>query len=161
MRGGRDIEAVSTPRGTDPIDRLMARLDGVRHTGVDRYVARCPSHDDRRPSLSIRMLPDGRLLLKCWSGCSAAEVVAAAGLELRDLFPERPEHHRPAERKPWRDAGLEGLRALVDEVNLVFVVAARMCAGIGLTDSDRDALALACERLNGALLLVEGGHRRG
>lgn len=153
--------AALTARGSDdPAARLLSRLEAVKQTGPDKWIARCAGHVDRRPSLAIRVLPDGTLLLKCWSGCSAAEVVAAAGLELRDLFPERPEHHRPGERRPWRDAGLEALRALVDEVNLVFVVAARMCAGIDLTDADCDALALACERLNGALLLVEGGYRR-
>lgn len=66
---------------------LLSRLDGVRHAGEKKWKACCPAHDDRNPSLSIRETLDGTLLVKCWAGCSAKEIVAAIGLELRDLFP--------------------------------------------------------------------------
>ena len=33
---------------------ILDRLDGVRPTGDGRWIARCPAHDDRSPSLSIR-----------------------------------------------------------------------------------------------------------
>jgi 5S rRNA maturation endonuclease (ribonuclease M5) len=46
----------------------------------------CPAHDDRRASLSVREGADGRALLKCHAGCSLEEVVAALGLQERDLF---------------------------------------------------------------------------
>ena len=40
--------------------------------------------------------------MKCWAGCSAQEIVEAVGLELTDLFPERPTHRgkplKPRER---------------------------------------------------------------
>lgn len=157
MRGGRDIEAVSTPRGTDPIDRLMARLARVQQRGADRWSARCPSHDDRGPSLSIRGLSDGRVLVHCFAGCPPADVLAAVGLTLADLFPDRLDHHRPAERKPWRDASLEALQALTDEVNVTFVTACLIAGGIELTAAELDRMTLAAERCNAALLLVEGG----
>ena len=147
--------------GDMPVDRLLGRLDGVRQRGADRWSARCPGHDDKGPSLSVRALPDGRVLVHCFAGCQPTEVLAAIGLTLADLFERPAEHFKPAERRPWRDAGLDALRALVSEVNLVFVLAARMCAGIDLSDGDRDALALACERVNGALSLVEGGCHHG
>ncbi len=44
-------------------DRLLSALDGVKRIGVDRWLTRCPAHDDRRPSLSVRELDDGRLLV--------------------------------------------------------------------------------------------------
>jgi len=44
-------------------ERLLAKLEGVRRTRVDRWIARRPAHDDRRPSLAIRELEDGRILL--------------------------------------------------------------------------------------------------
>jgi hypothetical protein len=84
-----------------PIDRLLPRLDGIKPMGDARWLARCPSHDDRRPSLSVRELDDHTLLLKCWSGCGAAEIVGALGLQLRDLFPPKP--WTPGQqRKPLR-----------------------------------------------------------
>lgn len=52
------------------------------------WMARCPAHDDREPSLSIRSGNDSRVLLHCHAGCSPEEVVKAAGLRMSDLFPD-------------------------------------------------------------------------
>lgn len=53
-------------------------------------MARCPSHDDRNPSLSIAEGEDGRALLCCHSdkGCTTERIVAALGLKMADLMPE-------------------------------------------------------------------------
>lgn len=156
------MTAVTLPtRGDDPINRLLPRLERVQRRGADRWSARCPAHDDKGPSLSLRVLPDGRVLLHCFAGCPPAEVVHAVGLELHDLFPKPQEHHRPGERRPWRDAGPDALRALADEVNHVFVCAALMAGGVKLTARERDRLAIAAERVNGALHLIDGGPRHG
>jgi putative DNA primase/helicase len=53
---------------------LVERLGG-RWTG-DRGMCRCPSHDDRNPSLSVR-LGRSRLLLHCFAGCEAADILRA------------------------------------------------------------------------------------
>ncbi len=42
------------------------------------YIAKCPAHDDNHPSLSINER-NGRLLIKCFRGCTFDEVLAAAG----------------------------------------------------------------------------------
>ena len=39
-------------------------------------MARCPSHDDKNPSLSLRDV-DGKMLVHCHAGCEQAAVVAA------------------------------------------------------------------------------------
>ena len=67
---------------------LLDRLERVRQTGPGRWVARCPSHEDRSPSLSIREV-DGRVLLHDFGGCETGDVLAALGLSMSDLF-ERP-----------------------------------------------------------------------
>ncbi|MBN6742209.1 hypothetical protein JKG47_17095 [Acidithiobacillus sp. MC6.1] len=54
-----------------PIDKVLSALDGVKKTGPDKWIARCPAHDDKRPSLSVKQADDGKVLFKCWSGCSA------------------------------------------------------------------------------------------
>ena len=46
----------------------------------------CPSHADRHQSGSVAVGEDGRLLIKCWAGCTAEEVTIAMGLSLKDLF---------------------------------------------------------------------------
>lgn len=73
-----------------PIERLLSRLQGVRRSG-DGFVARCPAHDDRKPSLSITEGDDGRVLLTCHAGCSTEQVLAALSLTWDDLFVERKE----------------------------------------------------------------------
>ena len=68
---------------------LLARLDGVRARGPGRWSARCPAHEDRSPSLSIREIDDGTILLHDFAGCNALAIVQAIGLEFADLFPAR------------------------------------------------------------------------
>ena len=81
------------------LERLLTRLDGVQRYGRG-FMARCPVHDDRTPSLSINQADGGRILLHCWAGCETTAVLAALGLTWSDLFPLRAAGRR---RKPgWR-----------------------------------------------------------
>jgi len=77
---------------------LLSRLEQVKQTGKDRWLARCPAHPDKHPSLNIRETPDGKVLIKCFTGCGAADVVAAVGLELSDLFPPCFIYTSPSQR---------------------------------------------------------------
>lgn len=73
-------------------DRLGAKRNG------SGWVARCPAHDDRNPSLSISEGDDGRTLLCCHAGCPTDAVLAAANLRASDLFTE----DRPIEQRQRR-----------------------------------------------------------
>lgn len=53
------------------------------------YSCRCPAHDDTNPSLSVDEGADGRVLLKCYAGCTAEEICSALGLTVSDLFPKQ------------------------------------------------------------------------
>jgi hypothetical protein len=72
-------------------------LDALTAKGSDPkpyqtgFMAKCPSHADGRPSLSIRDAPDGKVLLNCFAGCDNTKIVADLGLTLANLFPDRPE----------------------------------------------------------------------
>lgn len=85
------------------VETLLARLDRVRKTGRAQWVARCPAHDDRGPSLSIAETADGRVLVHCFAGCEALAVLEALDLEFTDLFPER-DHDDEGRRTDWRGA---------------------------------------------------------
>ncbi len=50
------------------------------------WMARCPAHDDRDPSLSMKDGDEGRVLVKCHAGCSQDAVVAA--LKAKGLWPD-------------------------------------------------------------------------
>jgi len=69
-----------------PVERLLAVLDKVRNRGDSSWMACCPAHDDKSPSLSIKETQDGDILLHCFAGCGVDDVVAALGLEMSDLF---------------------------------------------------------------------------
>jgi hypothetical protein len=65
---------------------VLSRLKGVRQTPAG-WVALCPTHEDRRPSLAIAKCSDGTVVIECHAGCNPSAVVAALGLTMRDLFP--------------------------------------------------------------------------
>ena len=67
------------------VDRVLDRLERVRRSG-EGWLACCPAHDDREPSLSVAIGDDGRVLLTCFAGCSPEEILAKLGLEWADLF---------------------------------------------------------------------------
>jgi hypothetical protein len=69
-----------------PLQNILSKLKKVKYIGSGRYMAECPAHDDAQPSLSVSQGDDGRVLLKCFAGCQAGEIVKALGLELKDLF---------------------------------------------------------------------------
>jgi len=56
----------------------------VKPTGKDQWLALCPGHNDRKPSLSIKLV-DGKILLHCHAGCSTPNIVASLGLTMADL----------------------------------------------------------------------------
>lgn len=73
---------------TGPVDVVLVRLKGVKRVSGG-WLALCPSHDDRDPSLKVAEADDARVLLYCHGGCRTEDVVAAMGLAMRDLFPRR------------------------------------------------------------------------
>lgn len=138
-------------------DALLNRLEKVKSTGPDRWIARCPAHTDKSPSLSIREKSDGCVLLHCFAGCSVEDVVVAVGLELSDLFPEPlPTTATPAQRRERRDgfAALDVLTALVNEVTHVAIAAGTIQRRGWLNDEECDRLELAYERIVGAVAYV-------
>jgi putative DNA primase/helicase len=52
----------------------------------DHFMARCPAHDDDKPSLNITLKGD-KILVNCFAGCNKEAVLGAVGLTLKDLFP--------------------------------------------------------------------------
>jgi hypothetical protein len=77
---------------------LAAALGG-RRAGPGRWMARCPSHEDRTPSLSLTERA-GRVLVYCFAGCRQRDVIEA--LRARGLWPERIS--TPATRRRWAKA---------------------------------------------------------
>jgi hypothetical protein len=66
-------------------ERILSLLSGVKPRGVNRWIFRCPAHDDKHPSCELCQIDD-RALVICRAGCTAAEIMAAIGLQLSDLY---------------------------------------------------------------------------
>lgn len=134
------------------IDDLLSRLERVKRTGRDSWMALCPAHEDRNPSLSVRLADDGKTLIRCHAGCSVHEVVEAAGLELADLFPPRPADGRQAvkgERRPFPAS--DALRAVAAEAFFAAAACVSLAAGEPV---DRERLVEAASRIGAALRSV-------
>ncbi|MGW1268158.1 phage/plasmid primase, P4 family [Streptomyces sp. NPDC002491] len=67
------------------LSEILGRLDGVEEDH-DGYLALCPAHPDRTPSLKLTLKSDGMLLLVCRAGCAKSAVLDAARLREADLF---------------------------------------------------------------------------
>jgi hypothetical protein len=128
---------------------LLERLDGVKKTGPDRWVARCVVHEDRSPSVSVRELPDGRVLVHCFAGCKNEEILDAIGLHWSALFPTdwAGKDFRRAPGIPASDV----LRCVAGEVTLVLLIARDMEQGLIPAPKDIERLAVANRRIQAAL----------
>ena len=73
----------------------MTALELARRLRAKRvgrsFVCRCPAHDDRDPSLSI-MQGHSAILLKCFKGCEAEDIIAA--LRARGIWEDPPKRRR-------------------------------------------------------------------
>jgi len=135
-------------------ENFISRLEGVRHTSVGRWIARCPAHEDKSPSLNIREKEDGRLLIHCFAGCSAFEIVSALGLELSDLFPAKAVQYAARERRPF--SADDALRCLAFESTLLLIVAHDLADGKTLNEGDRSRLLVSAGRIASAESLCHG-----
>jgi hypothetical protein len=135
-----------------PVDRFLDRLEKAHRVGDGRWRACCPAHGGTNPNaLSIRETGDGTLLVKCFSGCGASEVVRAVGLELHDLFPRDPSWstagHHIAPRQPRVDwPGL--IKAVELDAVLVCIMLAQIGRGESVCDVDAIAAKAAAQRLS-------------
>lgn len=128
---------------------LLSRLEGVIHRSNGQFYAKCPSHDDKSPSLSIKLCDDGTILVHCFAGCEPIEVVEAVGLSLGDLFPEKPKSTISAQPRKVRHNPSDLLLLLAHEALIVLFAAEDLARGEVLGNADHKRLIDACRKING------------
>ena len=126
------------------VEALLSRLEAVKATGPGRWIARCPGHQDKAPSLSIREIDD-RILIHDFAGCAPADILAAVGLSLRDLFENRQPFEAPSKpsRVPLRDL----IPLLRHEAHIVALVGADALLSRTIDQDSWDRLAEATRRI--------------
>lgn len=67
---------------------VLTKLTKVKDAGQNKWSALCPAHADRKPSLSIALADDGKVLLYCHAGCELKEILTAMNMQESDLFPQ-------------------------------------------------------------------------
>lgn len=133
---------------------LLSKLHKVKRTGQGRWMACCPAHQDRCASLSIKELDDGRVLIHCFAECPTPDVLAAVGMDLSDLMPERlpGEYHRVRHAFSAWDV----LKALSFECTFIQLCALRLAKSQPLTSHDLERLHVAAKRIQSAVDTVGG-----
>lgn len=136
----------------DPLSILLPRLGGVRQFGKG-WRADCPCGHKSRGTLSLTQGEDGRLLLHCFAGCAAGDILSAVGSCLADLYadrlrPQTPEQQREL-RQSARQAGwAAALGVLSREATIVAIAAETMQQGQSLASDDVDRLRIAANRIH-------------
>jgi 5S rRNA maturation endonuclease (ribonuclease M5) len=70
------------------------------------FIALCPAHEDKNPSLSITKGDDEKILMKCHAGCSFKDICFAIGIEEQKLFPENIKTNQNKSKRtyyPYKD----------------------------------------------------------
>lgn len=127
------------------LEAMLDRLDNVKkYQGSFR--ARCPAHEGRE-ALKITLKGE-RILIHCFAGCGGAEVMAALGMSLSDLYPEPLGHHTPP--TPKAVSVKRAAAELSGEALIILIAASDVRAGVALSDADMKRVSLAAERIHRA-----------
>ena len=134
-------------------DLLLSKLQRVRRTGPGRWIASCPTREDKSPSLSVRELDDGRVLLNDFGGDDVGSILAAIGMTFDDLRPAAPGHFSRPVRRPFNASDVLALVAF--EASVAVLVVSDVLKGVA-TEADRDRLLVAAQRLGNAAEVCNG-----
>jgi len=131
------------------IDIFLTALDRVKKTGFNKWIACCPVHNDKTPSLAIRLVEGDRLLFHCFGcGANGIEICKSLNINPEELFPPRLENHK-RERVPFPAEQI--LSALVHEVGIVTAASHAIANGEKLNANDVRRIETARERLTEGL----------
>lgn len=130
------------------IQSLLSNLKKVKKTGNGKWMACCPSHQDKTASLTITESNDGRILLNCFAGCDTYSILRNVGLDWEDVMPDNVIDHRIKPEKQVIYA-TDALRLIRFETQVVLVIAYDMKKG--KIDSEMvDRLEKAMQLINKA-----------
>ncbi len=131
------------------IDIILSRLNKVKKTSKDNeYSALCPNHSDKSPSLSIKELPDGRILINCFAGCESKQVLESMGLSFEDLFPQKLGDFK-SEKKPFSSS--HGLKMIGYESTIILACAGFLREGKELSEANFARMVEAVTRIQNVL----------
>jgi hypothetical protein len=134
-----------------PIDALLPRLHTCRQFGKG-WRADCPTGHKSHGTLAITEAETGNVLLHCFAGCSASDILAAIGLELADLYPVRIKPQTPEQQREQRQTFMQAgwaaaIGVLSREATIVQIAAIAIARGELLDDGDIARVKMASDRI--------------
>jgi hypothetical protein len=135
-------------------DKLLSRLQRVKRTGPGKWVASCPTREDKSPSLAIRETDDGRVLLHDFGGDSVEAILGAVGLSFTDLYPTQPGTFANPVKRPFNASDVLALVAF--ESTVAVLVISDVVKRNGATKEDMGRLLVAAQRLGNAAEVCNG-----
>ncbi len=126
---------------TEKLNTLLSRLEKVKSNGSSKWLACCPAHPDKSPSLGIKLTDDDKILIKCFSGCSVDEIVQAVGLKLSDLMPESVDYKKGA--KPPRFNKYELFDLILHHAIILELAIGDLLSGDLLSEADLKTVVFA------------------
>lgn len=130
------------------IEMLLSKFEKVRKTASSKWQACCPAHNDKSPSLAIKLTDDDKILVKCFAGCSVQDIVAAVGLTLADLMPERPQGYDRTRAKIPRFNKFELFDRMAEESIILSLAVRQLLNGAALAPNDLQRIMQAEETIN-------------
>jgi hypothetical protein len=115
-------------------EMFVNRLKNVQKKGERKWLCSCPAHADSDPSLAVTATNNGKILLKCFAGCSAMDVVQSIGLKLEDLFPDAYEEPPMAFAQREMAAKAKKESKIDYAVNYLAIITARLRDGVVVHD---------------------------
>lgn len=136
------------------IDNFLSRLDKVKKSGKSSWMACCPAHGDKNPSMVVSEGTDGRVLVHCFAqGCSIQDIVASVGLEISDLMPDRVGEYRSGSQTFHP---MDVLKAVRTDLERALIALKAAQAGEVPTSEQTLAMAQIIGRLSMAIKLAGG-----
>ena len=136
-------------------EHLLSRIEKPKRTGAGSWICRCPAHQDKSPSMTVREVEDGRVLVHCFAGCSVEEILSAVGLTFDALFPPKPVgHHIAPLRRPFPAADV--LEAVMGDALLMQQITNAVQKTGEVTPQQRVQMQTVVARISAARDMVNG-----
>jgi hypothetical protein len=116
------------------LNNLLSKLEKVKPSGSFKWLACCPSHDDKSPSLAIKLGDDEKVLIHCFAGCEPREILSAIGLTMSDLFKDSTKYQKGS--KPPKFNKYELFDLIEFEAIILSLAIRQLLEGYELSDQD-------------------------
>lgn len=136
------------------VQNLLSRLDKVKKTGAEKWIACCPAHGGKKQSLAIRD-DNGKVLVHCFAeGCAILDILGAVGLDMQDVQPSLGGENKP-QKKPFYAGDV--LQISHDEILIAYLICKKMLDKTA-NFNDMERLLTCASRLTHACNIANDGN---